>query len=144
MLRPEMMRRPFGARFKLDAQEIPELAINAVPNSPEELAFGIANPHVGLQRNRLIELKSKRRIRRCLAGCPRSGAGVRLCPSIAHRPCPHTASKVLSACPTYTLLIGEQEAKDYGRLGALLNVRVSRRFGSPSATLQEIETDMRD
>src|SRR5690242_990770 len=47
MLRPEMMRRPFGARFKLDAQEIPELAINAVPHFPEELAFGIADPHVG-------------------------------------------------------------------------------------------------
>ena len=39
-------------------KEIPELAINAVPHFPEELAFGIADPHVGLQRNRLTELKA--------------------------------------------------------------------------------------
>jgi len=59
MLRFEMTRRPSAARFKLDAQKIPDLAINAIPHFSEELAFGKADPDVGLQGNWLVELKAR-------------------------------------------------------------------------------------
>jgi len=58
VLRLEMSRRPSAARFKFDAQEIADLAIDAVPHFPKKLTFGIADKNVSLQGNWLVELKA--------------------------------------------------------------------------------------
>jgi len=112
MLRPEMPRRPSAARFKLDAQEIADFAIDAIPHFSQQFAFGIADPHVGLQGNGFGRIEGRRRLRIYLPGWPPSGeaSGFVLPLDIHHVRAQHPGSIPLS---NIYFLIGEQNAKDY-------------------------------
>ena len=58
MLRPVMAGGPLATRLKFDAQEIPNLPVDTVANLARQFALGIGDPQVGLQRDRLVKLKT--------------------------------------------------------------------------------------
>ena len=58
MLGLEMPLRPLTSRLEFNSQEVTDLAIDAIPNLTCELAIGINDPNIGLQRNGLIELQA--------------------------------------------------------------------------------------
>ena len=63
MLGLKVLCRPPAARIELDAEEVADFPVHAVANLAHKFAFRIADPHIGLQRDGLIELKTGARKR---------------------------------------------------------------------------------
>jgi hypothetical protein len=124
MLRPEVASGPFAARFKFDAQEIPYLPVNAVPNLAGKLAFGVVDAQVGLQRDGLVELKARAgkryvlQIGHSFANAP----GFVLPLDIHHIRTQHPG---LYTPVEHTLLIGERKVNDYE--GCAAKIALTRR-----------------
>jgi hypothetical protein len=112
MLGLKMPRGPLAARFKFDAQEVPNLAVHTVPDFARKLAFGVVDAKFGLQRDGLVELKTgsgKRnvfQIRYPFSDAP----GLVLPLDIYHIRTQHPG---LYTPVEHILLIGERKAKDY-------------------------------
>ena len=116
MLRLEVAGGPSASRVKFDAKKITDFPIHTVANLAQELAFGIADAQVGLQRDGLVELET--------------GAGKRNVFQVSHAPA-HAPRLVLPvdiyhirtqhpglyAPVEHTLLIGEQKGNVYDRDG---------------------------
>jgi hypothetical protein len=58
VLRLKVPRGPPATGVKFDAQEVPNLAVHTVPNFAYELALGVADAKIGLERDGLVELKT--------------------------------------------------------------------------------------
>jgi hypothetical protein len=105
-------RRPLATRLKFDPQEVSDLAIHTVSNFAEQFSLGIADAKVGLQRDGLIELKTRSgernifQIGYSFANAP----GLVLPLDIHHIRTQHPG---LYAPVEHTLLIGERKVNDY-------------------------------
>jgi hypothetical protein len=112
VLRLKVSRGPLATGIEFNAQEISNLAVHTIPNFADKLAFGVADAKVGLQRDRLVELKTgsgKRdvfQIGHTFANAP----GLVLPLDIHHI---RTQHPWLYAPVEHTLLIGEREGNDY-------------------------------
>jgi hypothetical protein len=108
----KVSRGPPATRVKFDAQEVPDLAVHTVPNFAYELALGVTDAKISLERDRLVELETgagKRdvlQIGDTLAKAP----GLILPLDVHHIRTQHPG---LYAPVEHTLLIGEPEGNDY-------------------------------
>ena len=105
-------RRPLATGFEFDTQEVSDLAVHTIPNFAQELAFGVADAKVGLQRDGLVELKTRSgkrdvfQIGHSFANAP----GFVLPLDIHHIRTQHPG---LYAPVEHTLLIGARKGNDY-------------------------------
>jgi len=59
VLGPEVTSGPAAARLEFDSQEISDLAIDAITDLSHQFALRIADAYVSLERDGLIELKTR-------------------------------------------------------------------------------------
>jgi len=114
MLRLKVSRGPPASRVKFDPKEVSDLAVDTIPNFADKLTLGIADAKVGLQRDGLVELKTRAgkrdifQIGHSLADAP----GLVLPKDVHHIRTQHPG---LYAPVEHTLLIGERKVNDYER-----------------------------
>jgi hypothetical protein len=112
VLRLKVSGGPSATRIEFDPQEVSNLAVHTVPNLAEQLSLGVADTKIGLQGNRLVELKTRSRQRDVFQiGYSFANAPGLVLPLDIHHI--RTQHPGLYAPVEHTLLIGERKVNDY-------------------------------
>jgi hypothetical protein len=112
VLRLKVPRGPFTTGIEFDPQEVSNFAVHTVPNLAEQFSLRIADAKVGLQRDRLVELKTRSRQRDVFQiGYSFANAPGLVLPLDIHHI--RTQHPGLYAPVEHTLLIGERKVNDY-------------------------------
>jgi hypothetical protein len=124
VLRLKVSGGPSATRIEFDPQEVSNLAVHTVPNLAEQFSLGIADAKVGLQRDRLVELKTRSRQRDVFQiGYSFANAPGLVLPLDIHHI--RTQHPGLYAPVEHTLLIGERKVNDYD--GSATKIALTRR-----------------
>jgi hypothetical protein len=135
MLRLKVPRGPLAIGVKFHSQEVPDFPVHAVPNFAHKLTLGVVNAKVGLQRDGLIELKTRTgqrdvfQIGHTFPNAP----GLVLPLDIHHIRTQHPG---LYAPVEHTLLIGEQEANNYEGVATKIALTCCKALTARSVTTE--------
>src|SRR5260370_31446737 len=58
MLRPELLLGPSITGVEFNAEKVSDIPIDAVTDFPQEVAFSVKHPYLGLQRDGVFDLKT--------------------------------------------------------------------------------------